>query len=78
MISVEQLREALRREPFQPFRLVMSSGRMYEVTSPEWMMVLPRYTSVGVPGKSGDGEVVAVLDNLHITEIVPLQLAESA
>ena len=52
------LREWLRRTPFRPFRLHISGGETYEVPSPEWMMVTPQNTAVGIPGQAGDGDVV--------------------
>ena len=70
-MTQEQLRTYLQRAPFQPFRLYISSGHSYEVTSPEWMMVTPRMTALGIPGRSGDGEIVITIDNLHITHCEP-------
>lgn len=67
-----QLRDALRKTPFMPFRLVMSSGTTYDVTSPEWMIVTNTYTAVGRPGQSGDGDIISTLDNYHITHIEPI------
>lgn len=66
------LRSWLTRTPFRPFRLHISGGEVYEVSGPEWMMVTPQTTAVGIPGQSGDGEVVIVIDNSHITHVEPL------
>jgi hypothetical protein len=71
----EQLRELLRRQPFVPFRLFISSGDHLDVPSPEGMMVTSRMTAVGIPGQSGDGDIVATIDNLHITHTLPLVAA---
>ena len=68
----DQLRQALRRQPFIPFRLVTASGNSYAVPSPEWMMVTGLTTAVGTPGESGDGDIVMLLDNMSITELVPM------
>ena len=67
-----QLRDALRKSPFVPFRLHMSSGVTYDVASPEWMMVTNTYSAVGVPGRAGDGDIISLLDNWHVTHIEPL------
>jgi hypothetical protein len=72
------LREWLRRTPFRPFRLHISGGETYEVPSPEWMMVTPQNTAVGIPGQAGDGDVVIVIDNSHITHVEPLPAASAA
>lgn len=71
----EQLREWLRRTPFRPFRIQVSGGPSYDVAGPDWMMVTPRTTAVGVPGQAGDGEVVILIDNSHITTLEPLPAA---
>jgi hypothetical protein len=70
MMHVSQIREAAERQPFQPIRFVMASGRECPVTHPENVRVLQRVTSVVV----GEGEdaYFATLDNLLISEIVPL------
>jgi hypothetical protein len=62
-----QLRQLLRDQPFRPFRLVMSDGTKHAVAGPEWMLVTSATTAIGIPGESGDGEVVAILANEHIT-----------
>jgi hypothetical protein len=36
---IENLREMLRREPFQPFRIVMTSGDRFEVTDPQLVAI---------------------------------------
>jgi hypothetical protein len=71
-MRAEQLRELLRRELFRPGRLVMSSGQTYDIAGPEWMLVTQHTTAVGVPGRAGDGEVVTLLENFHITEAEPI------
>jgi hypothetical protein len=73
-MSADSLRQHLRNVPFRPFRLYISGGMNYEVRNPDWMMVMPRTTAVGVPGQSGDGEVVVTIDNLHITHVEPLSI----
>ncbi len=72
MMSVQQIREAAERRPFQPIRLVMASGNSYDVTHPENIRVLTRVTSVVV----GDEAHFATLDNLTMTEIVPIVSAK--
>ncbi len=75
-MSHEDLRGLLQRTPFQPFRVFLSGGQTYSVAGPEWMLVTRRTTALGIPGESGDGERVLLLDNLHITHTEPID-AES-
>lgn len=62
----QKIREILRREPFVPFDIKMSDGRVYEVDHPEFIM------------QSRDGSVViftteddrtVFLDSHHITTL---------
>jgi hypothetical protein len=34
---IEQIQELLRKDPFTPFRLILTSGNSYDVLSP-WML----------------------------------------
>ncbi len=77
-MSANDLRGLLRRSPFQPFRLFLSSGNSYDVAGPEWMMVTSGTTALGIPGRAGDGDQVLLLDNYHITHIEPIPAATSA
>jgi len=65
------LRELLTRTPFQQFRIHVSGGESYPVAGPEWMMVTPSTTAVGIPGEAGDGDRVILIDNSHITHVSP-------
>lgn len=67
-----ELRASLRKQPFQPFRMVLSSGNTYDIRSPEWILVTGMTTYVGIPGEAGDGEILRHLDNAHIVEVIPL------
>ncbi len=72
-MTVQNFRELLTGRPFQPFRLVMSSGKAYEVRHPE-MAFLSR-TSIYVGVDIADDNVPAdyrICSLLHITAIEPL------
>ncbi|MBI4716466.1 MAG: hypothetical protein HY763_01560 [Planctomycetes bacterium] len=64
MIS-DQLRELLRREPFKPFRLVLSSGRHYDVRNPELVVPMRSEVFIAFP----DGDRWTHLPYLHIAAI---------
>ena len=59
------IRELMAREPFLPFRLIMTSGKTYEVVSPNSAMVLKSEVFVVFP----DGERWAHVPFLHIASI---------
>ena len=47
-MSPEGIRTLLKTQPFRPFRLVMSSGRSYDVRHPEMALLLKNDLLVGV------------------------------
>lgn len=67
-----ELKAALRKQPFQPFRLILSSGTSYDIRSPEWILITGMTTYLGIPGEAGDGEILRHIDNAHIVELIPL------
>ena len=49
-MTTDAFRKILRRQPFQPFRLVMSSGKSYDVRHPEMALLLKNDLLVGIDG----------------------------
>jgi len=64
----ENIQELLNRVPFLPFRLVMTSGKTYEVVSPNSAALLKSEVFVVFP----DGERWAHVPFLHIASIETL------
>ena len=72
-MTVQTFQELLQRRPFQPFRLVMSSGESYEVRHPEMAMLTRTDLLVGV--EEADDGVPAefkICSLLHVSAIEPL------
>jgi len=72
-MTVQTFRELLTKQPFVPFRLIMSSGKSYEVRHPEmaWLtrtdiLVGVDETDEGVPAE------FRICSLLHVTSIEPL------
>ena len=63
--TAKNIRELLDRDPFIPFRLVITSGKAYEVVSPNNAMLLKSEVFVVFP----DGEQWAHVPFLHIASI---------
>jgi hypothetical protein len=59
------IREMLEREPFVPFRVVMTSGRHYDVANPALVMVLKSEVFIAFP----DGEHWAHVPFLHTASV---------
>ncbi len=73
-MTVQAFRELLTRKPFQPFRLVMSSGQAYEVRHPE-MALLTRTDLLVCVDEADDGVPAEfkICSLLHITAVEPLK-----
>jgi hypothetical protein len=66
------LRERLRRNHFEPFRIVMSDGTSYTVRSPEFLMVGLGSAVVGVPADE-DASLYRVAHQISLRHIVRLE-----
>lgn len=69
-MTPEAIREHLRRQPFQPFRMCLSDGSVYEVRQPEMVFVMRREIVIGFADPGDELPERAVFcDPLHITRI---------
>jgi len=72
-MSFTELQKRLRKQPFEPFRIVLSSGDAHEVSHPEMALLLKGGIEVAEPDDSGDlPEVAKWCSLLHITAIEPI------
>ncbi len=73
-MAPEELRDNLRQQPFEPFRLVMSDGEGYDIRHPDLLWVGQRTAYVGLTGQPGQTlfERAVKVDLLHIVRTVPL------
>jgi hypothetical protein len=68
----EQLRELLRKRPFQPFRVYLSGAATYDVTHPEAATVTGGVLIVLVPASRILGPTVErriLISFIHITHV---------
>jgi hypothetical protein len=69
-MRVTEVRDYLRRQPFQPFRVCLSDGTEHRVFNPDWVFVTKNCVMVGTGDES---EVipskVVYCDPLHITRL---------
>jgi hypothetical protein len=78
-MTAESFREILRREPFEPFRVVMSSGESYNVMHPEMALVSARSLVLAIPDPSrAEGERFAFCSYLHVAHIEILKPSRAA
>jgi hypothetical protein len=63
----ETLREWLKRQPFQPFRVHLTDGRTFEVRHPRTNLLGQTFIKIGVPEPNSDDP-----ESCDHTEYVPL------
>jgi hypothetical protein len=73
-MTVQTFRELLGQRPFDPFRLVMSSGQSYDVPHPEMAFLTKTDILVGT-GDTDDGVPAEfkICSLLHVTAVEPLR-----
>ncbi len=67
--------QALRKRPFEPFRIEVTDGTAYEVHYPELVMVGLASLSVGIPPTGQTQPVYERVETVsirHVVKLVPL------
>jgi hypothetical protein len=78
-MTAETFREILKRTPFEPFRVVMSSGESYDIMHPEMVLVAARSLVLAIPDSSHpEGERLAFCSYLHIAHVEMLKPSRAA
>ncbi len=78
-MTVQTFKEMLTRRPFQPVRLVTSSGKAYEIRHPEMAFLTRTDILVGID--AADDGVPAefkIVSLLHVTAIEPIEKPSAA
>ena len=71
-MTVQTFRDLFAARPFRPFRLVMSSGQVYEVRHPEMAMLTRTSILVGVDiADDGVPAEFKICSLLHVTAVEP-------
>jgi hypothetical protein len=71
----EEVQEVLKRQPFEPFRLVMTDGTGYEIRHPDLLWVGQWTAFVGLTGDPGKTffERAVKVDLDHIIRLEPIK-----
>lgn len=69
MVTSEQLKSALLREPFQPFRVVLRNGRTFDIIYQESNRVWEEEFVVGMDFDEGDDPLPTYFDFVDVGEI---------
>jgi hypothetical protein len=73
MIRPEDVRELLRKQPFQPFRMHMSNGQYYDVSHPD-VAVVTRGTIV--VAKADPASPDAIGEGFHLVSVLHINNIE--
>jgi hypothetical protein len=75
-----ELQRLLRHKPFQPYRLVLSDGRSYEIRNPRMNLLAESYINIGIPDPSLPEPICDHTEHVRLDAIVraePLSTAPS-
>jgi hypothetical protein len=68
---IDQLQQHLDREPFQPFRIVTTSGDRYDVTDPHEVAIAKTYLFYAYPRSDRSAHI-------RLSQVVALETVETA
>ncbi|HEV3080598.1 MAG TPA: hypothetical protein VGY66_12500 [Gemmataceae bacterium] len=74
----ENFRQLLRGKPFQPFRIVVNDGRIFEVRHPEMNLLARSYVKIGVPESAGADPICDHTEFVPLSKIVGVEALPSA
>ena len=77
-MHAEEIRSAMREQPFRPLRFFLSDGSVHEVRHPELIVVTRRAIFLALPSVNGEEDELPEryvrCDPLHVTRIEPLNV----
>ncbi len=75
-MNYEDLRTRTKRQPFQPFRVVLTTGEAFDVWRQDGHLLTRHSIVLGMPGESGgtDYDRMTIVDLLHIVRTEDLTL----
>lgn len=78
-MRVQEIREALRKQPFHPFRVRLSTGQGYDIRHPEFAALTRSSLFVGELAREEKfPHRMVQCDLLHVIALEPIELSGSA
>jgi hypothetical protein len=74
-MHIEDFEKILRRRPFRPFRITVTTQQTFDVSHPEMVFTRPRFVAVGVLPHDESPEAGLVMhwiDVQHIVHVHPI------
>ena len=79
-MTPEDLIAFTRRQPFEPFRVVLTDGATYEIRHPDMMLPTLRTVTIGIPAEPGqevaERSITAAM--IHVVSVEPMERAAKA
>lgn len=74
-MNPDDLRDYVRRKPFEPFRLHLTDGSTFDIRHPEMILIARRTVAVGLPASAGSTEAdrITTISILHIVRAEPIE-----
>ncbi len=64
-MTINDIQELLEKEPFEPFKILVTGGESYEVRNPHSVAVMKRRMLIALP----DGDHFVICPYLHVSSI---------
>lgn len=71
-MTLQTFQQMLAKRPFQPFRLITSSGQTYEIRHPEMAFLTRTDILVGLDLRDGVPAHFHIVSLLHVAAIEPI------
>lgn len=65
-----ELQRLLRQRPFQPFRVVVSDGRTYDIRYPRMNLLAESYINIGIPDETGSRPLCDHTEHVRLDQII--------
>jgi hypothetical protein len=74
MVNWEEIRELLRKRPFQPFRVHLNDGRSFKIEYPELNIVRKTFIAIGVPTPNDPDPAAEHVYHFDLKSIASIEL----
>ena len=73
-MTADTFREITKQRPFEPYRVVMSSGESYNVMHPEMVLITSKSLVIALPDPTAsEGERLVFCSYLHLAHVETLR-----
>ncbi len=72
-----EIQQLLKQKPFQPFRVVLSDGRDFDIRYPEMNLLARTYIKIGIPEPNGSNPICDHLVFVPLTQVIRIELLPS-